>query len=48
MLLCKDCKKVIANSGNPVTHYSLCTDCRKEKQKENGKAHPVASVTTIL
>ena len=31
MLLCKECRKTIANVGNPTVHYSTCIDCGKKK-----------------
>ena len=34
MLLCKECRKTIANAGNPTIHYSTCIDCGKQKEKE--------------
>ena len=29
MLMCKQCRKTIANAGNPTVHYSTCIDCGK-------------------
>ena len=34
MLLCKECRKTIANVGNPTAHYSTCIDCGKKYEEE--------------
>ena len=34
MLICKTCKKVIANT-NPKVHYGLCAVCSTNKSREN-------------
>ena len=35
MLLCKECRKTIADTGrNPTIHYSTCIDCGNKYEKE--------------
>ena len=33
MLLCKQCRKTIANASNPTVHYSTCIDCGKKHEE---------------
>ena len=33
MVICRWCKKTIANAGNPQILYSDCSDCKEDKQK---------------
>ena len=40
MLICRECRKTIANVGNHTVHYSTCIDCGKkyeEKQRLMGQ-----------
>ena len=34
MLICRECRKTIANVGNPTVHYSTCIDCGKKYEEE--------------
>ena len=36
MLICRWCKRKIADAGNPKTIYSNCNDCNKEHLKHKG------------
>ena len=37
MLLCRWCKKRIADAGNPQTIYSNCSDCQYNDKKNQSK-----------
>ena len=45
MVICRWCKKTIANAGNPQILYSNCTDCHYS-QNENGSTDYVIPAKT--
>ncbi len=48
MVICRWCKRPIANAGNPQIIYSNCNDCRtthdtKRKERLNGKIGKISN-----
>jgi len=46
MLICRWCKRPIANAGNPQIIYSDCSDCRKshnERKEQHGRVSKVSN-----